>query len=141
MVLSGVEDVRTLSDCLVVLLVRLCSSSDLDAVFPHGWRHPVDKIVNLLLGCFLPLEKAVAGSTEDVRLKLLSDCRKAHEKMSKSYEKNVKGTWKVEERELPRRHGQGGPIQVAVHEPLERGARQDLPLIVWAHGGGCMLKC
>ncbi|CAE7853569.1 unnamed protein product [Symbiodinium sp. KB8] len=103
----------------------------------HAKLHPVDKIVNLLLGCFLPLEKAVAGSTEDVRLKLLSDCRKAHEKMSKSYEKNVKGTWKVEERELPRRHGQGGPIQVAVHEPLERGARQDLPLIVWAHGG-CM---
>ncbi|CAE7336789.1 lipN [Symbiodinium natans] len=103
----------------------------------HAKLHVIDKMVNILLGCFLPLEKACTGKTEEARLELLSECRRAHTKMSSSYSANVQGIWKPEERALPRRHGDGGPVQVCLHTPLQRAAGEDVPLIVWAHGG-CM---
>ncbi|CAE8733283.1 unnamed protein product [Polarella glacialis] len=103
----------------------------------HADMYAQDKVVNLALGCFLPLKSlGEEGLSEEERLDLLPSIReKAASLQHSAYERTVKKTWVKEERELPRAYGKGGPVRVLIHKPIG-STRSDLPMIVWGHGGG-----
>lgn len=98
----------------------------------------LDKVVNLVLGLTLPLAGlAEAGISEEDRLKRLESVRRRGKTISNfPYRSLIKAKWTAEECELPLISGQG-TIKVVLHKPIcVLKSPSDVPLIIWAHGGG-----
>jgi len=94
-----------------------------------------DATWNKMLAQRLPLASiAESGITEDEAVERLHDCREKSDAMFHSvYDEAVADTWAVEDLEVPLPSG-GPSVRVKLHKPILGG--KDLPLVIWAHGGG-----
>mmetsp|Transcript_6987 Transcript_6987/g.12938 ORF Transcript_6987/g.12938 Transcript_6987/m.12938 type:complete len:346 (-) Transcript_6987:239-1276(-) len=108
---------------------------------PHAKLSFADKAVNLVVGSLLPLGKFHPGQQEEDTTALLQKCRKAILGLNApGYKKAVEGLWEVAEETICKPEGShGAGVRVLLHTPKGHESSGALPLIVWAHGGGCTL--
>lgn len=102
-----------------------------------------DKVANTIIGYMLPLSTiGQHGSDHDENFRGLEYCRaKAQTLTNGAYERAVrKGGWKVEEKQISSVSGNGTPVSVLIHTPTLASADIELPLIIWAHGGGLTIN-
>jgi len=106
----------------------------------HAKLSFADKLTNLVVGSMLPLRKFQPGGRAEDSAALLQKCRKAMSSINSGHKKTVKGLWEVSDETFRTPEGADGDgVRVLLHTPKGHECSSDLPLIVWAHGGGLIL--
>lgn len=86
------------------------------------------------MGFLLPLRKFKRAEDNAA---LLQQCRKTMCVINSGYKKTVEGLWEVADQTFRTPEGADGVgVRILLHTPKDHELSGDLPLVVWAHGGG-----